>query len=297
MRAAAKTRREGATLLELLAVIFIVGLLVALLLPAIQAAREAARRVKCQNNLRQWGVGIASYENLRNEFPPGYRLQSPSASFVPFVLPHVEQEQLPYDRGRDWNDPANAAAIATPLAVLLCPSSPLKRGWDVSAGAAAAPGDYAPTHGVNAVYCDLAGWPHYAPANENGILIFEPVIAADVTDGLTQTVLLVEDAGRPQLWRRGTAAVGVAENAGWADPNYEIALDGSDTLLTGPGQSLGTCVMNCTNHNEAYSFHPGGANLLFADGAVRLVVESISPKVFAAISTRASHDVVRFEEL
>jgi prepilin-type processing-associated H-X9-DG protein len=54
--------------------------------------------------------------------------------------------------------------------------------------------------------------------------------------------------------------------------------------------------MNCTNHNEAYSFHPGGANLLFADGAVRLVAESISPRTFAAISTRASHDIVSYGE-
>ena len=296
MCARAKSRRSGGTLLELLTVIFILSLLVALFLPALQAAREAARRVKCQNNLRQWGIGIASYENTRGEFPPGYHMTSPKASFVPGVLPFVEQLQLHYDVTRDWDDPANARAIATPLAILRCPSSATGQRLDTSAGPAAAAGDYAPTHGVNAVYCDLAGWPHYTPANENGILIYEPVLASAVTDGLTQTILLVEDAGRPQLWRRGTAAVGVAENGGWADPNYEIALDGSDNLLTGPGQSLGTCVMNCTNHNEAYSFHPGGANLLFADGAVHLVAESISPKVFAAITTRASHDVVRFEE-
>ena len=296
MYAQANSRRRGVSLLELLIVIFILSLLMALLLPAIQAAREAARRIKCQNNLRQWGVGIASYENLRGEFPPGYRLAPPIASFVPGVLPHVEQSLLSYDVSRDWDDPANSRAIATPLAILRCPTSPTGQRLDTSGGAPAAAGDYAPTHGVNAVYCNLAGWPLYSPPNENGILIFEPVPAADVTDGLSQTILLVEDAGRPQLWRRGTAAVGVAENGGWADPGYEIALDGSDTLLTGHGQALGTCVMNCTNNNEAYSFHPGGANLLFADGAVRLVAESVSPKVFAAICTRASRDIVQYGE-
>jgi prepilin-type N-terminal cleavage/methylation domain-containing protein/prepilin-type processing-associated H-X9-DG protein len=297
MGANAKSRRTGVTLIELLVVIFIVGLLMALLLPAVQAAREASRRVKCQNNLREWGLGIASYENLRGEFPPGHRPSSPSASFIPFVLPHVEEERLPYDTRRDWNDPANATAIATQLPLLLCPSSPVRRGLDNSGGAPAAVGDYAPTHGVNAVYCDLAGWPHYTPDSENGILISQPILASDVTDGLSQTILLVEDAGRPQLWRRGTAAVGIAANAGWADPNYEIALDGSDTLLTGPGQALGTCVINCTNNNEAYSFHPRGVHLLFADGAVRLISESLSPHTFAALTTRASHDAVRFEEL
>jgi len=296
MLRAANLRRSGGTLLELLAVIFILSLLIALLLPAMQAAREAARRVKCQNNLRQWGVGIASYENTRGEFPPGHRMTSPKASFVPGVLPFVEQSQLRYDVNRDWDDPANAQAIATPLAILRCPTTPTGQRLDTSGGPLAAAGDYAPMHGVNAVYCDLAGWPHYTPPNDNGILIGQPVPVADVTDGLTQTILLVEDAGRPQLWRRGTMTTGIAENAGWADPNYEIALDGSDTLLTGGGQALGTCVMNCTNHNEAYSFHPGGANLLFADGAVRLVAETISPKVFAAICTRASHDVVQYGE-
>jgi prepilin-type processing-associated H-X9-DG protein len=85
---------------------------------------------------------------------------------------------------------------------------------------------------------------------------------------------------------------GVSSDAGWADPNYEIALDGSDYLTTGPGQELGPCVMNCTNHNEAYSFHTGGANLLFGDAAVRLVSDQIEPKVFAALTTRASKDIV-----
>ena len=296
MDAKKKWRRSGATLLELLVVIFILGLLMALLLPAIQAAREAARRIKCQNNLRQWGVGIAAYENVHGEFPVGYRMVTPKTSFVPGVLPFVEQNQLPYDKNLNWDSPANARAIATPLAILLCPSSPVGQRIDTSGGVPAAAGDYAPTHGVNTVYCTLAGWPNYSPPDENGILIYEPLEASAVTDGLSQTILLVEDAGRPQLWRRGTAAVGVAENGGWADPNYEIALDGSDNLPTGPGQALGTCVMNCTNHNEAYSFHPGGANLLFADGSVKLVFDSIEPRIFAALSTRASHDVVNYGE-
>jgi prepilin-type processing-associated H-X9-DG protein len=294
MNATKNRRRKGGTLVELLVVIFILGLLMALLLPAIQAAREAGRRTKCQNNLRQWGLGIAAYENVHGEFPPGYRMSPPTASFVPGVLPFVEQSQLPYDTNRDWDAPVSAPAIATRLLVLLCPSSPSRRPLDDSGGVPAAAGDYAPTHGVNAVYCELAGWPFYSPPNENGILIYEPLPVSAVTDGLSQTFLLVEDAGRPQLWRRGTAAVGVAKNAGWADPNYEIALDGSDTLLSGPGQALGTCVMNCTNHNEAYSFHPGGANLLFADGSVKLVHETIAPKTFAALSTRASRDIVRY---
>jgi prepilin-type processing-associated H-X9-DG protein len=103
---------------------------------------------------------------------------------------------------------------------------------------------------------------------------------------------LVEDAGRPELWRMGRRIAGTSASAGWADPSYEIALDGSDTLTAGAGQSFGTCVMNCTNDNEAYSFHPGGANLLFADGAVRLISQRVSHRTFAAFSTRASDDAL-----
>jgi prepilin-type processing-associated H-X9-DG protein len=133
------------------------------------------------------------------------------------------------------------------------------------------------------------GWPLYDPPAENAVLTHEPHSTADVTDGLSQTILLVEDAGRPELWRVGRRrAVGRASAAGWADPDYEIALDGSDYLATGLGQGMGSCVMNCTNHNEAYSFHIGGCNLLFADCAVRLVSDRVDNKVFAAITTRAS---------
>ena len=286
--------RFAFTIIELLVVIVIVGLLVALLLPAIQAARESARRAQCQNNLRQLGLALELHVDTFSRFPAGYRMSSPTGTFVSAVLPFIEQQNLPYDPRRNWDDPANLNAVRTPLAVLLCPSAPsgerVDPNWPDILPAA---GDYAPTHGVNAKYCHIVGWPLYSPPDENGVLIYQPLKPAAVTDGLSQTITLVEDAGRPQLWRTGRRrAAGIAPDAGWADPNYEIALDGSDYLTTGPGQELGPCVMNCTNHNEAYSFHPGGCNLLFADCAVRLVSERVSNRVFAAISTRASSDIV-----
>src|SRR5262249_262433 len=107
----------------------------------------------------------------------------------------------------------------------------------------------------------------------------------------SRTFLLVEDAGRPELYRMGRFAGNSAYNGAWAEPDYELALDGSDTLLTGQGQGFGPCVMNCTNDNEVYSFHPGGANILFADGSVHFVRESITPKVFAAMTTKAGGEV------
>lgn len=78
--------------------------------------------------------------------------------------------------------------------------------------------------------------------------------------------------------------------AGWADPNLEIALDGSDTLFDTLGQGLGPCVMNCTNDNELYSFHPMGANFAFADGSIRMIRDNIKNTTFAALVTKAAGD-------
>jgi prepilin-type N-terminal cleavage/methylation domain-containing protein/prepilin-type processing-associated H-X9-DG protein len=295
MARAQRSIRHAFTLVELLVVIAIIGMLMALLVPAVQAARESSRRAKCQNNLRQLGLAMEMNIGSFGKFPAGYRMQSPTGTFVSEVLPYLEQEMIPYDRKKNWNDPANWPAVRTPLAVLTCPSSPEGDRVDQNIpDILPASGDYAPTHGVNSKYCKLVGWPLYNPPDENGVLIYKALRPAAVSDGLSQTITLVEDAGRPQLWRMSRRqAAGVAHDSGWADPMYELALDGSDTLTTGPGQGLGPCVMNCTNDNEAYSFHPGGCNLLFADCAVRYVSQTITPEVFAAITTRASHDIVR----
>jgi len=285
---------HGFTIIELLVAIAIIGLLIALLLPAIQAARESARRAQCQNHLRQWGLALHTHEGTYGQFPAGYRIVPPTGTVFAQLLPFVEQETLRYNRMKNWDDPVNRQAVQSRLSILICPSAPSGNRFDSAfPDILPAAGDYAPTHGVNAKYCRIAGWPLYDPPDENGLLIYQPLRAADVIDGLSQTITLVEDAGRPELWRVGRRrAAGIAPDAGWADPNYEIALDGSDYLTTGPGQELGPCVMNCTNNNEAYSFHTGGANLLFADSAVRLVSDQIDPRIFAALTTRASKDVV-----
>jgi prepilin-type processing-associated H-X9-DG protein len=215
---------------------------------------------------------------------------------VPALLPFVEQANIGYDLSANWDAAKNHHAVETRLALLCCPSSPTRFRVDDSLGdLVPTAGDYVSTHGVNGKYCVLVGWPLYDPPDENGVLTMTSCRAAEVTDGLSQTLLLVEDAGRPQLWKMGRRIAGWAANAAWADPNYEVALDGSDILLAGGGQGGGPCVMNCTNDNEAYSFHTGGCNLLFADCGVRLVSDRISNTVFAAITTRASGDTVTLD--
>ncbi len=281
---------SGFTLIELLIVLFILGLIAALLLPAIQYARESARRIHCQSNLREWGVAILGYESIHAKFPPGYRLDSPSSSIVPFLFDHIEQRNVPYNRELSFGDLRNRAGESAKIGVLLCPSTPNADRYDASRFFPAAVGDYAPIHGVNSLYCELAGWPPFHPPIQNGILTRKPCKSADVKDGLSQTVLFVEDAGRPLLWRMRRPAEGIARAAAWANPEYGIVFCGSDRQTHGSGKGFGICVMNCTNDNEPYSFHPSGSNLLFADGGVRFVSEETAPRAFAAMITRSSGD-------
>lgn len=283
----------GFTLVELLVVIAIIGMVVGLLLPAVQAAREAARRTTCENNLRQWGLALLMREQTAGAFPAGCRMSQPAGTFIAGTLPYIEQQTLGYNTNLDWTAPANRAAIETPLAVLICPSSPTQRRWDDGLPILLpAAGDYVNSHGVNTGYCDLSGWPAILPTDHNGVLTNQPCRIAEISDGTSHTFLLQEDAGRPELWRMGRRAAGSAGDAGWADPNYEIALDGSDYLTTGSGQKLGKCVLNCTNDNEMYSFHTGGAYALMADDAVHFLSTSIDPALFAALTTKANGEPV-----
>ena len=112
---------------------------------------------------------------------------------------------------------------------------------------------------------------------------------ADIADGMSNTILLAESAGRPTLWRAGRPVPGESvRNSAWVGA----------TLIFGQGSSadgatkLGPCAINCTNDHEVYSFHPGGANAVFADGSVRFLKASLDMRMFARLATRAGGEVV-----
>ena len=298
--------RSGFTLVELLVVIAIIGVLLALLLPAVQSIRESARRTECMNNQRQIGLGLQNQLSARRALPPAAILDSGWHGWAIFVMPWFEQNavyQL-YDRNKDWNHPDNQEAIQSTVSTLVCPSTPadISRLDEFAPGMFAAVSDYAPIASVAAsVYTG-----GYAPAVSNslgGMIVGQWTRPALISDGMSNTIVITEDAGRPEHFVRtgrgpenvvpggGNFSVvnGRVQGGGWADTSSSIPLHGF-TLdgLSAPGPYG----INCTNNNEAFSFHPGGIVGTFADGSVRFVAEQIDIGVYAAMITRAGGEVL-----
>jgi prepilin-type N-terminal cleavage/methylation domain-containing protein len=295
-------RRTAFTLVELLVVIAIIGILIALLLPAVQAAREAARRSQCINNLKQMGLGLMNHHDTFSFYPPGgvtspwnYYPQTVGATGthgwgVP-LLPFTEQSALAeqYDWKVGYDHANNRTVVITHLPIFQCPSCPKPN--RISANTSCS--DYAPMAVVeNSVGNDglrtsglvdrVGKWTGVMPGLSGRS---QPVRINDILDGTTNTLCIVEDAIRPEHWRRTrvVATSGVL-GAGWANRDNNIGLNGfsSDGVST-----PGPCAVNCTNREEVYSFHPGGANVVCGDGSVHFIQESVSIRVFARLVTRA----------
>ncbi len=127
--------------------------------------------------------------------------------------------------------------------------------------------------------------------------------AADITDGLSNTLLVTEDAGRPEYWVRGQrvtdreppfggAGIGFVTGGLWADHQKGFGIEGTSP----DGFTLvGECAINCNNAYEVYAFHPGGAHAALADGSVRFLQQDLPIRVLAALTTRAGREVVVLE--
>jgi prepilin-type N-terminal cleavage/methylation domain-containing protein/prepilin-type processing-associated H-X9-DG protein len=316
------TRRRGFTLIELLVAVAIIAVLIGLLLPAVQKVREAAARTQCANNLKQLGLGAHAYHDAHNKFPPGAvgPLTPAFPQYLPlkhhglgtYLLPYLEQTALAgdYRWGASWFDPPNQPVVNTPLKVWQCPSARANRMLDGSVATVAPPsadtfdgtaacGDYA---GMGVVDAGLvrAGViaPPGGPRDERGHYegVF-PVNAArsllDIADGTSHTIMMAECAGRPQLWQGRREVPDKWLSGGpWASRNL-LWCRGA----TPDGAAFfGTCAVNCTNDREVYGFHPGGANVVSADGSVRFLRADIGIRVFAALVTRAGGEVVSGNE-
>ena len=304
--------RSAFTLIELLVVIAIIAVLIGLLLPAVQKVREAAARLKCQNNLKQIALACTNYEGTYGRYPSSNTFSpQPLHGWVAAVLPFLEQENVRniYVTTANWYDPPNATARNAQVKTFLCPSASSGR-----VGACAVPGvpgspfagaawDYSNVAVVATALLAYLNYPDPAsyPSIWRGVMSSQGSTVAQITDGLSNTLLMVEDAGRPEYWvkgKRNTTDVPISFGQGgpgvvvgglWADHQKGFGIEGTsaDGLTV-----VGECAVNCNNSFEVYAFHPGGANAAMADGSVRFLRDSTSIRTLAALATRGAGEVV-----
>lgn len=268
--------------------------------------------------VNEWGIPAPA---------SGAIAHGPGLFILPFI--EQDNLYKLYNFKLTWSDPGNAAVIKTPVKTFICPSAPDPGRLDTgnAPGSTAAPrwlaaaSDYSICNGVNgklglAPYNLIPPVPGYDPANPGtdqsqyvGAILPQSTISsfttgmsppfynkrprvtiASITDGTSNTLAWVEDAGRPALYRVGALISGSrSSGAGWADPDNEYWMDG---FTTDGVTSLGPCPMNCNNNNEMYAFHSGGMNVVYCDGSVRFLRQNMPMPTLAALISANGGEVL-----
>ena len=324
--------RDAFTLVEVLVVIAVIGILIALLLPAVQAAREAARRLQCSNNLKQIGLAIECYEQTMKSYPPGGVFHGGALTGGPFfamhnrrgslhmrLLPYMEQQGL-YDlfdfriatddqkfpaTQNDGNDYLVSAAVAT----LTCPSD----NENVKLGDAPEQrqsSNYHPSMGPTSfdfnwgTPCqENTGWNAYARPGSDGIHPAGPFTRfgwvyccrrREVTDGLSNTIFV----GEVRVGCSGHVRMGWSNSNTWGaftqvPINYDTCR--SDVDASAIGMDLCHSRSTFTTSLGFKSRHPGGAQMLAGDGSVHFVSEGIDHLLYQHLGDKRDRDTARFQ--
>ncbi len=306
--------RRGFTLIELLVVIAIIAVLVALLLPAVQQAREAARRSQCKNNLKQLGLALSDYHDTSNIFPCGVYANGLNSalsgfpsnmSWMPSLLPLLDQQALyeglvPYMETRaSSNFPTQL--MNTRISSLMCPSDPFsgKQTGVNNAAKADPPPDYDDGFAGNYLLCH--GSTTVTAANSltlNGVFFYRSRSGIrDITDGASNTVFasevnLVAEPGRDWRGRYYRAE----HLSSLFSTNLTPNTSSSDLCRTCEGSPTNPAYAPCTASTDpqviyARSYHVGGVTAMFGDGAVKFVSNNIDTATWQALGTRAGNEV------
>jgi prepilin-type N-terminal cleavage/methylation domain-containing protein len=282
-------RAKAFTLVELLVVIAIIGILIALLLPAIQAAREAARRASCENNIRQVGLAMHNYmDSNKNRLPPGYN-NTPTASFHTFILPFLEESTAykQYDFKKNWDDAANKAARETNVSAFICPTAPAGDGrqylTDYCINTTLTAGMIDDMRNKGALpttfkKVDITG--AFFPAGGVG----KQIRVSTISDGLSKTLAVFEDAGRP--YQYGSTSTGTVYNG-----QLSTSLDCRWASNGNWYVSHDFPYNNQHNGNENYGFHTGGSMTIRCDSSVDFITDDTDHQVYIALFSANRGDV------
>ena len=306
-----RSTRLAFTLIELLVVVAIIAILIGLLIPAVQKVRASAQRTQCMNNLKQIGIALNNYENSNGYFPPGDTTGTVNLpqvgitqhSWTAFVLPYLEQGNVYniYHVDHNWNDPINYQAIQSPMQVFNCPSTPNNPRYDTTISAQPACGDYSSVNGIKsfvAINCfGLTKIVNNLDPRIVGALERDSVTrAVSIKDGLSQTIMVAEDAGRPNLYMINGVQYFTdpadQKQGGWADPGAPFSIDGSNP----DGSIPGPCTLNCSNNSEVYAFHQNGSHVVFADGSVHYLLTTVDLCTLSALVTRSGGEIINSSE-
>jgi prepilin-type N-terminal cleavage/methylation domain-containing protein len=297
-----KRKREAFTLVELLVVIAIIGILLALLIPAVQSARESSRRTQCSNNMRQIGIGLQSYEAAHKRWPAGKKWSGPPSdpksfaqAWCNFLLQYIEEDAVhnSIDFKKPFTDPVNLRAANTIIPTYLCPSNSQEedhRSNDrlYNLGSMAGEGfaciDYMGISGPDKdtkhpITKELYGRQRgvligtKGLANEEELIEPPPITSAKITDGTTHTLCLVECTGR-----------GVGMDGNKIDNLHGAWATGVN--VTHLDEGINENVPKAWYEERMHSDHVGGANILLCDASVQFYAEDTHKKIFRWMATR-----------